>query len=348
MKYRQLGRSGLRVSRICLGTMVGFDKDNQQEATRVIHEAVDLGVNFIDTADCYGQAEEVLGEALREGGRRPKVVLATKGAWRTGGGPNDYGASRAHLIQACENSLRKLRTDFIDLYYLHVVDPNTPMDETLRVLDVLIQQGKVRYIGTSKHPVALIMEALALSDRLGLERFVAEQSPYNLLDRRAENDLVWMGLRQGIGITPYAPLAAGMLSGKYGLDGSAKEGGRFAGVKPGASQIFTGAALQAAADLRAIAQAKGISLAEMSLAWLMHQPAVAAPVVGARTVEYLRSAAKACDVTFAPDELARIDEIVPPGGYVSDFYGANVHAPLRTNYKAGTKGGAFIPNNRLS
>ena len=160
MEYRQLGRSGMRVSKLCLGTMVGFKRDNQETATQVVHEAIELGINFIDSADCYGESEEVVGKALAEGNKRDQVVLATKAVWYMGDGANDYGSSRIHLIQACEDSLRKLRTDHIDLYVLHVVDPNTPWDETLGTLDTLVRQGKIRYIGTSKHPATAIVEAI--------------------------------------------------------------------------------------------------------------------------------------------------------------------------------------------
>jgi len=347
MQYRQLGRSGLRVSQICLGAMVGFTHERFDTAAKVVHEAVELGVNFIDTADVYRQSEEVLGRILSEGHLRDKVMLATKAGWHTGKDSNDVGYSRPRLLAACEGSLRKLRTDRIDLYYLHVVDPNTPMDEVLRTLEMLIRQGKVRYIGTSKHPVALIMEALAFSDRYGLERFICEQCPYNLLDRRAENDLTWMAQRQGIGLVPFYPLAMGLLSGKYGPDGSAQKGGRLARRKLGTDHILTPQALEAVEKLRPIAKDKSVSLAELALAWLMHQPAVTAPTVGARTVEYVRSAVRACDVALSDEDLERIDRIVPPGRCVSDFYDYGVLAALRSNYAPGTKAGAFIPDRRI-
>lgn len=346
MDYRQLGRSGLRVSKVCLGTMVGFTKKEQVSATRVVQEAIDLGINFIDTADCYGESEEVVGQALSDGGRREQVVLSTKVGWHMGKGPNDCGQSRAHIIEGCEASLRRLGTDYIDLYVLHVVDINTPFDETLRALDLLVQQGKVRYIGTSKHPAALIVEALGVSNRLGVERFVSEQPPYNLLDRSAENGLLWAARRHGIGITPFAPLARGLLSGKYGPGGEAPEGSRISAKQLGANGSYPQAAIDAVEKLRPLAVAKGIGLAEFSLAWLMHQPAVVAPVVGARTVEYVRSAVRACDVTFTHEDLAKIDEIVPPGSCLCNFYPRNVYGPLRVDYAAGIAGAAYIPNNR--
>ena len=327
--------------------MVGFSPDRQAVASATIQEAIDLGVNFIDTADVYRQSEDAVGAALAEGGRRQKVVLATKAVWYMGKGANEFGASRAHLIEACEASLRRLKTDYIDLYILHVVDINTPLDETLRALDQLIRQGKVRYIGTSKWPAVLLVEALAVSDRLGLERFMSEQPVYNLLDRGAENDLVWTALRHGLGLTPFFPLAQGLLSGKYAAGETAPAGTRMAGKAPSDSDVFSRAALDVVERLKPLAAAKGITLAEMSLAWLMQQPGVTAPVVGAHTPEYVRSAVKACEVVFTAEELVQIDQIVPPGSHVCDYYAVNVYAPLRANYRKGTRGGAFVPNFRL-
>ena len=347
MEYRQLGRSGLRVSKICLGTMVGFRKADLESATRVIHEAIDLGINFIDSADCYTESEEVCGEALKQDGKRDQVVLATKATWYMGDGPNDYGASRYHLIEACEASLRKLQTDRIDLYVLHVRDPNTPWDETLRALETLIQQGKVRYIGTSKHPATAILEAVMTSEKLGIERFVSEQPPYNLLDRRPENELIPACTRHGVGITPFYPLASGLLSGKYRLNQPNPEGGRMSKREPDSDDIFTTAALEAIEGLIPIAEDKGLTLAELSLAWMMQQPGVTAPVAGARKVEYLHSAVKASEAELTAEDLARIDAVVPPGSNVSNYFDANVYKPLRMAYSSEarrTKAGAFIPD----
>ena len=349
MEYRQLGRSGLRVSKLCLGTMVGFKHENQDSAGRVISEAIDLGVNFIDTADCYGESEEVVGKALKKDGRRDQIVLATKFCWYMGDGPNDYGASRYHIMNACEDSLRKLQTDHIDLYIIHVVDPNTPWDETLSALDTLVRQGKVRYIGTSKHPATLILEAIHVSERLGLERFVSEQPPYNLLDRRPENELIPTCLRHGVGITPFSPLAAGLLSGKYRLHQMPSEG-RHARRKLGEDKIFTQGALEAVEKLIPIAERKGITLAELSLAWLMQQPGLTAAILGARNLDYLRSGVNACDVELTQDDLAEIDSIVPPGTHVSNYYETNVYRPFRMAFSSAARGGpgagAFIPDHK--
>jgi len=349
MEYRQLGRSGLRVSKLCLGTMFGFTEEGRENATRVVDEALELGVNFIDSADCYPGSEETLGRILSEGNRRDKVVLTTKFGWYMGEGPNDYGGSRQHIMRACEESLRKLRTDWIDHYVMHVVDPNTALDEVLRALDDLVRQGKVRYIGTSKHPASRIVESLWLSDKYGLERFISEQPPYNLLDRGAENELIPTCVRHGIGITPYVPLSTGLLSGKYRLGQENPAGGRLSNRKPDQDEIFTTAALEAVGKLQALADAKGITLAQFSLAWLMQRPGLIAPICGAHTPEYVRSAVEACEVEFMPEELAKVDEIVPPGGYVSNHYTANFYRPMRVLYSAEArkqKAGAFIPDTK--
>lgn len=351
MEYRQLGCSGLRVSKLCLGTMAGFDKKNEKTATHIIHEAIDLGINFIDTADVYKESEEVVGKALAEGNKRNRVVLATKVGGRMGKGPNDYGASRYHLMKACEDSLQRLCTDRIDLYIIHIVDASTLHEETLRALDTLVRQGKVRYIGTSKHPISRILEGLAVSERYGLERFISEQPLYNLLDRRAENELIPACMRHGIGITPFSPIASGLLSGKYRLGRVVPKTGRFAGFKPNDSGIFTKAALEVVEKLLLIAENKGITLAELSLSWLVHQPGVAAPILGARTAEYLHSGIKACDVKLTPEELVKIDEVVPPGSFVSNYFEAWVYRPLRMAYSSAAQKipgtGAFIPDYRI-
>lgn len=349
MEYRQLGRSALRVSKLCLGAMVGFRRDTQEIATKTVDTALDHGVNFIDTADCYGESEEVLGDILSRDGKRDEVVLATKFGWYMGRGANNYGGGRAHVIKACEDSLRKLKTDWIDLYILHVVDPNAPLDELLRALDDLVRQGKVRYLGTSKHPISRIIEALWVSDRLGLERFVSEQPPYNLLDRNAENELIPGCIRHGVGITPFFPLASGLLSGKYRLGQENPEGGRMSRRKPDQDEVFTTAALRAVEKLVPLAEARGVTLAQFSLAWLMQQPGVSSAVVGMRLPQYVESAAAACDVVLTAEELAAVDEIVPPGTYVSNYFEPNMFRALRMGYSSAARrlrAGAFIPDHK--
>jgi 1-deoxyxylulose-5-phosphate synthase len=347
MEYRQLGRSGMRVSKLCLGTMVGFTSKNEAEAKKIIDEALDSGVNFIDTADCYGESEDIVGKALAETGKREKAVLATKFGWFMGKDANDYGSGRKHMISACEKSLRRLKTDYIDLYILHVVDPNTPMDELLYTFDILVRQGKVRYIGTSKHPVSLILEGVFTSEKYNLPRFVSEQPPYSLLDRRPENELVPACKKHGVGITPFYPLASGLLSGKYRKDAPPPEGGRMSRKTPGSDEIYTMEAADAIEKLIPLAEGKGLSLAEFSLAWLMQAEGVASAILGARKLEYLRSGIKACEVSFSEEELKAVDEIVPPGGFVSNYLEANVYRPLRLGYSSSARRlrgtGAYIP-----
>jgi aryl-alcohol dehydrogenase-like predicted oxidoreductase len=330
MQYRQLGRSGVRVSAMCLGTMSFGGRTDEATAIAMVGEALDMGINFIDTANVYGRgvSEEITGKALAQSGRRDEVVLTTKAVARMGDGPNDHGASRYHLTRACEASLRRLQTDRIDLYQLHVVDLATPMDEILGTLDTLLQQGKILYVGTSKWPVTLIMEALALSERCGLPRIVSEQPPYNVLDRAIENDLVWTCMRHGIGIISWAPLAYGILSGQYRKDETRPPRSRYEKAKPGDTR-FTPAALDAVERLRAIAQARGCSVAQLAHAWLLTRPGLTAPIIGPRTLEHLRDTVAACDIELTPEELAKIDEIVPPGRWVSDFYDGNVQGRLR-------------------
>ncbi len=347
MEYRQLGRSGMRVSKLCLGTMVGFNSGNEEEAKKIIDEALDSGVNFIDTADCYRESEETVGKALSEGGKREKAVLATKFGWFMGKDANDYGSGRKHMISACEESLRRLRTDYIDLYILHVVDPNTPLDELLYTFDILVRQGKVRYIGTSKHPVSLILEGVFTSEKFSLPRFVSEQPPYSLLDRRPENELIPACKKHGVGITPFHPLASGLLSGKYRKDSPPPEGGRMSRKIPGSDELYTMEASDVIEKLIPLAEEKGVSLAEFSLAWLMQMEGVTSPILGARKLEYLRSGIQACDVRFSEDELKAVDEIVPPGRFVSNYFEANVYRPLRLGYSSSTRRlrgtGAHIP-----
>ena len=322
MEYRLLGRSGVRVSKLCLGTMSFGGRTDEAEAKRIIDEGIDAGINFIDSADVYarGVSEEFVGRALAANGHRDDVVLATKGVANMGKGPNDRGASRYHLTRAVEASLRRLQVEVIDLYYLHITDIDTPMDEVFDTLDTLVRQGKILYVGTSKWPVPLIMEALALSDAHRLPRIVAEQPPYNLTDRRVEMELVWTCLRHGIGIVPFGPLAGGVLSGIYRKGQPAPEGHHFhtLGQRDGHNR-YTEQSLDLVEKLIPLAEARGVSLAEFSLAWLMQRPGITAPICGPRTVEHLRSALTACDIQLTEEELTKVDEAIAPGANVTNY-----------------------------
>lgn len=228
--YRLLGRSGIRVSPLCLGTMNFGGPTPEDEAIRIIHAALDRGINFMDTANMYndGESERVVGKALKQGNRRDQVILATKCFWPVGDGPNDRGLSRYHILRACEDSLRRLQTDHIDLYQMHRPDFDVPIDETLSALTDLVRQGKVCYIGCSTYPAWKVMEALMVSEQKGYARYTTEQPPYNLLDRRIENELVPLALEYNLGLLPWSPLAMGILAGRYPLDGSLPEGSRAA------------------------------------------------------------------------------------------------------------------------
>lgn len=331
MEYVQLGRTGTRVSRFCLGTMNIHVPEDEKAWTQIIGEALDAGINFIDTANVYGRglSETIVGNILAASGRRDEVVLATKAVASMGPGPNDHGASRYHLTRAVEDSLRRLRTDRIDLFYLHIVDLTTPMDEILETLDVLVRQGKLLYVGTSKWPPTLIMEGIATSMARGLPRFVAEQPPYHILDRGIENELAWMCLRQGIALCTWGPLAYGLLSGKYHKGEQPYEGGRFAGHGPDSTR-FTQAALDVVEELIPLAEARGVTLAQWAHAWMLTRPFLTAAIIGPRTIEQLRSTLGALEIELSAEELARVDELVPPGKFVSDFYDGNVYARLRT------------------
>ncbi|MGD8240205.1 MAG: aldo/keto reductase, partial [Armatimonadota bacterium] len=317
-----LGRTGVRVSKVCVGAMSFGGRTDEGEARQIISEAIEAGVNFIDTADVYrrGESEEMVGRALVENGHRDDVVLATKGVATMGDGTNDQGASRYHLTRAVEASLQRLQTDRIDLYYLHITDIHTPMDEILDTLDVLVRQGKILYVGTSKWPVPLIMEGLWLADKHGLPRFVAEQPPYNLTDRRIELELVWTCMRHGIGIVPFGPLAGGVLSGVYRKGEPAPEGHRYKkiGQRDG-HERYTEKSMDLVEGLRPLADARDVTLGEFSLAWLMQRPGITSPIAGPRTVEHMRSAIRACDMELTEEELAKVDEIIPPGENVTRY-----------------------------
>lgn len=329
MQYRQLGRSGVRVSSLCLGTMNFGASTDEETSLRIIGRALEAGINFIDTADVYGRgvSEEIVGKGVEQSGRRDDIVLATKAVAHMGKGPNDHGASRYHLIRACEASLRRLKTDRIDLYQLHIVDLSTPLDEVLETLDILVRQGKILYTGTSKWPPTLIMEALGISDRRGLPRFITEQPPYNMVDRCAEKELVWMCFRQGIGIIPWGPLAYGILTGTYRKGQPFPEGHRFSKAAADNTRI-TPAALEVIERLIPLAEVHGCSLPQLAHAWLMSRPAVASVILGPRTEEHLAQALASLEVQLTAEDLAEIDRIVPPGTWASDFYHGNVYAPL--------------------
>jgi aryl-alcohol dehydrogenase-like predicted oxidoreductase len=285
------------------------------ESEKIIHAALDAGINFIDTADVYsgGESEEIVGKALA--GRRDQVVLATKFFAAMGSEPNRSGGSRYWIMQECENSLRRLGTDHIDLYQMHRPDPNADIDETLAALSDLVHQGKVRYIGSSTHPASAIVEAQWTAEKRGRERFVCEQPPYSILVRGIEADVLPTCQRYGMGVIPWSPLGGGWLSGKWrkGADDltsrrAQRIPGRYDLTKPENQRK-----LDAADALALLADDAGHSLVEMSVAWVINNPAVTAAIIGPRTMDQLTSQLGAADLSLTTEVLDRIDEIVPPG-----------------------------------
>jgi aryl-alcohol dehydrogenase-like predicted oxidoreductase len=317
MEYRQLGNSGLRISVLTLGTMtfggVGWSSvvgsTDVDGAKRQIGMCLDAGVNLIDTADVYsaGASEEIVGQAL--GGRRDDVLLATKVRMPMGAGPNDAGLSRHHMIRGCEASLRRLGTDYIDLYQVHEWDGQTPLEETLGALDSLVQSGKVRYVGASNYAGWQLMKALGIAERDGLPRFVSQQIHYSLQARDAEYELVPLSLDQGLGILVWSPLAGGLLSGKYRRSDPNPEGTRrFGGWDE--PPVYDEDKLYDTIDvLVEIGQSRGLSAARIALAYLIGKPGVTSVVVGARTDEQLADNLAAASVTLTDDERDRLDEV---------------------------------------
>jgi aryl-alcohol dehydrogenase-like predicted oxidoreductase len=317
MDYRQLGNSGLRVSALTLGTM-GFGgtgwaaavgTTDVDGARRQISMALDAGVNLIDTADVYssGLSEEIVAKALPVA--REDVLLATKVRMPMGDGPNDAGLSRHHIIRACEASLRRLETDYIDLYQVHEWDGQTPLDETLSALDDLVSSGKVRYIGASNYAGWQLMKALGVSDRRGLSRFACQQIYYSLQAREAEYELVPVTVDQGLGILVWSPLAGGLLSGKYRRGVEAPAGSRHLGDWHEPPVYDEDKLYDTVEVLVEIADAHGFSAAQVSLAWLLGRPGVTSVIVGARTDEQLADNLKAADLSLLPDERRRLDDV---------------------------------------
>jgi len=316
--HRLLGRTGVHVSALCLGAMMfgAWGEPDHHAAIRIIHRALDAGVNFIDTADVYsrGQSEEIVGEALA-GGRREQVVLATKFHGAMGDDPNQAGNSRRWIMQEVEASLKRLRTDWIDLYQVHRWDPWTDHDETLGALSDLVAQGKVRYIGSSTYPAAQIVKAQWVSRERGHARFVCEQPPYSLLVRGVEADVLPTCEEFGMGAIVWSPLAGGWLSGRW-RKGSEELTSRRAAMIPqryDLSLAANQAKLEAADALARVADESGISLIHLALAFVIRHPAVTSAIIGPRTIEQLESQLGATDVQLDTALLERIDEIVPPG-----------------------------------
>jgi aryl-alcohol dehydrogenase-like predicted oxidoreductase len=328
--YRPLGRTGIRVSPLCLGAMMFGGKTSPADSAAIIDRALDAGINFIDTANVYnqGRSEEAVGEALQRNGRRSQVILATKVHGRMGDDPNAMGNTRRHIIEQCEASLRRLKTDWIDLYQVHRPQPDVPIDETLRALDDLVRSGKVRYIGSSTFAAWQLVESLWVAKEYGLERFVCEQPPYNLLDRRIERELLPMAQSYGFGIIPWSPLAGGLLTGKYRRNAPPPEDSRYANLdaNPLYRRRMNDAIWDVIEPLDTLAQEKGTTLSRLALAWCIHQPGVTSPIIGPRTMEQLEDNLGALEVTITDEDRKAIDRIIPPGTHVAPYYEADWRA----------------------
>ena len=325
MDYRSLGRSGMQVSELCLGTMLfgAWGEPDHDVCIKIIHRALDAGINFIDTADMYarGESEVVVGKALA-GGRRDDVILATKfhrpmdvDLGGPGGDPNKRGNSRRWIVAEIENSLRRLDTDWIDLYQVHRPDPDTDLEETISALTDLQRQGKIRAFGTSTFPAHQLVEAQWVAEKRALGRFVSEQPPYSLLARAVESDVLPVAQQYGLGVIAWSPLASGWLTGRY-RKGHDVPRPRRADINPALydmSDPGNRAKLDAADALAVLATEAGMSLIHMALAFVLQHPAVSAPIIGPRTMEQLEGQLGAVDLSLPTDVLDRIDEIVPPG-----------------------------------
>jgi aryl-alcohol dehydrogenase-like predicted oxidoreductase len=318
MEHRVLGRTGVKVSPLCLGAMMygAWGGQGYEESLPQIRAALEAGINFIDTADVYsdGESEEIVGRALAETGLRETVVLATKVHAAMGEGVNRSGNSRRWIIQEVENSLRRLRTDWIDLYQIHRPDPSTDIDETLAALTDLVRAGKVRYIGSSTFPAYQIVQAQWVAERRGRERFVTEQPPYSLLARGVEAEVLPVCEQYGMGVLPWSPLAGGWLSGRYRA-GQAPTSRRAARLpdRYDMSLPENQRKLNAAEQFAKLAEQAGLTLIELALAFVLRHRAVTSVIIGPRTMEHLASQLTAADVTLDADLLDSIDEIVPPG-----------------------------------
>jgi aryl-alcohol dehydrogenase-like predicted oxidoreductase len=309
MQYKRMGRSGLKVSEICLGAMTFGSQADEQASKAIVHRALEAGVNFFDTADVYnaGVSEEFTGRALKE--VRRDIVLATKLHGRMGPGPNDLGQSRKHIMDAIEQSLRRLGTDYVDLYQVHRFDPEYPIEETLRALDDLVRSGKVRYIGASNFAAWQLCTALWTSDKLGLARYDCVQPRYNLISRAIEPELLSLCQAHGVGVIVYNPLAGGMLTGKHQRQAPPTAGTRFGINAMYRNRYWQERVFDAVERFRAIAAESGHSMAQVALAWTLANPAVTSAILGASRVEQLDETLPAVDIRLGPEQLQQLDEL---------------------------------------
>ncbi|MGD0004423.1 MAG: aldo/keto reductase [Anaerolineaceae bacterium] len=326
MEYRSLGRTGMQVSIQCLGCMMFGGKTAEAESMDIIDRAIDREINFLDTANVYsrGRSEEMVGKALQRNGKRSRIVLATKVHGKMDDNdPNASDNGRRHIIEQCEASLHRLQTDYIDLYQIHRPSSNIPIDETLRALDDLVRSGKVRFIGTSTYAAWQVMESLWVSKELGLNRFISEQPPYHLLDRRIERELVPMSITYGLGLMPWSPLAGGFLTGKYQRGQARLQDARFSDNNEWADRHFIDRAFDLLELVETIAGEKNCTVSQFALAWCAQQPGITSPIIGPRTMEQLEDNLGAIEVKVTDEDRVRIDALAPPGREIVPYYEAD-------------------------
>ena len=319
MHYRRLGRSGLMVSEYTLGTMNFGGPTDEASSFLMIDKSLDYGINIFDCANVYaeGRSESIIGKALKRNGRRHEVLLTSKAFLPTSNRPNESGNSRHNLINSCTKSLKRLQTDYIDIFFLHRTDWNIPQEETLSALDFLVNQGYVRYIACSTHPPWRTVEALHIADLKGYPKFICEQPPYNLLDRRIENEIIPMCLEYDMGIITWSPLAQGLLAGKYRKENELPEGSRATQKKIYAERI-TEVGIKAAQRIISWAKKRALSPTALSVSWILHNPAITSVIIGPRTFEHLEDLVSAKNIDLSSEELDWFDSLVPPGTFVSD------------------------------
>ena len=314
MQYDFLGQTGVQVSRLCLGTMMFGGQTSEADSINIMHSAHDQGINFFDTANIYnaGESEVVVGKAIAD--RRSQIVLATKGRGPMGKGPNDAGASRLHLMQALDDSLKRLNTDYTDIYFVHTPDYNTPIEESLRALEDMVRSGRVRYIACSNFRAWRLCEALWTSDKLGLSKFCCVQPLYNIMNRDVEVELLPLCQEHKVGVVSYSPLARGILTGKYKTVEAPPEGTRASRSDPRMLQAeWRQASLDLAQQIVAHCEAKDVNPSQFALAWCMANPIVTSVIIGPRTMEQFQDNMKCLDIEVSEEDEAFIDGLVPPG-----------------------------------
>ena len=322
MQYRLLGRTGVKISSLCLGTSNFADPTPEEECIVIVSRAIEAGINLIDTGDSYadGECERIIGKALSLNRKRGKVLVATKVHYPMGPGPNDQGNSRLYIMRACEDSLRRLNTDYIDIYQIHRPSPDVAVEQTLGALTDLVRQGKIRYAGCSTHPAWQVMEALMLSERYGYVKYILEQPPYNLLDRRIENELVPLCKAYGLGIIAWAPMAMGVLIGRYSSAIDYPEDSR-AALRGGIyAERVTEKGIAVGNRFVHLAKEAGISPAQLSILWVKDQDGITAPLIGPRTVKQLEALLPVAEMHLDEETRKACDGLVPPGSAVANFF----------------------------